>query len=123
MHLNPGRPGATYDTLNNDLIKGMRHSPSRLDRLLFKLTDFDAESMWMVGVEPIEGVVTRIQTRRGLFEKKVSAVACFMFECLFRCYRVIITELSHSFEENNKRERTKQRVLNLRHNVRQSVGI
>ena len=117
MHLHPDRPGATFDTLNNDLIKGMRYPPSRLDRLLFKLTDFDAESMWMVGVEPIEGVVARIQTRRGFSEKKVSStVVRFVLECSFRCYRVTIMELSRSFEENNKREKRKRRILCLRRN-------
>ncbi|KAI3495189.1 hypothetical protein L1887_37405 [Cichorium endivia] len=62
--LNPKEIGWTYDTKSNPMLSANRKLQKRLDRFLICLRDFEAESVKMVGTEPIPEV-TYLKQKKG----------------------------------------------------------
>jgi tyrosyl-DNA phosphodiesterase 2 len=52
-----GPGGWTYDAVANPMLSGCKQERKRPDRFVCKLMDFRLESIEMVGVEPIPGVM------------------------------------------------------------------
>jgi tyrosyl-DNA phosphodiesterase 2 len=61
--LKPGENGWTYDTKANVMLTANRKLQKRLDLFVCKLSDFQVDSIEMIGREPIPGL-THIKERR-----------------------------------------------------------
>jgi tyrosyl-DNA phosphodiesterase 2 len=83
--LRPGEPGFTYDAVANGMLMGRLQK--RLDRVVFKLTDYEAAGVRMVGTRALPGVTYAKQFHNG-GSKQLPVLPSDHFGLLFTMRRV-----------------------------------
>lgn len=72
IKLNPRESGYTYDTIKNEMIKGMPVPPARLDRILCRCHHLVPDQIKLVGNNWIKDKYVKIRSLKGhIYVKKV----------------------------------------------------
>ena len=69
LQLNPGDPGITYDGPGNAMLSNS--FKTRLDRAFVRLTQWEAQSLSMVGTEAVPGLAYSKQVRGKVKQLRV----------------------------------------------------